>query len=43
LSWFLKTVLSDMERNYAGRLFHVTGRANEKARSLNLVFRCSMV
>jgi len=36
---FLKTVLSDMERNSAGRLFHVTGPANEKARSPNLIIR----
>jgi len=36
---FLKTVLSDIKRNSAGRLFHVTGPANEKARSPNLVFR----
>jgi len=32
-----------MQRNSAGRLFHVTGPANEKARSPNLVFRCGMV
>ena len=35
-SLFLKAVLSDMEGNSAGRLFHVTGPANEKARSPNL-------
>jgi len=36
-------MMSDMERNSAGRLFHVTGPANEKVRSPNLVFRCGMV
>jgi len=33
----LKTVLSDMERNSAGRLFHVAGPANEKCFFSNLL------